>query len=107
LTRDHLIGRWVHSHEEDTEAERVFRPADHPLPPSRGREAWELRADGTIVVRRPGPTDEPRETEGAWALEGDELQIRESDEDRVGRALTIVEAEPGRLVLRQARGTPK
>jgi hypothetical protein len=99
-----LIGRWVHAHEEDTEAGRVFRPAGDRLGPSRGRESWELRADGTFVGARPGPTDEPAHTAGTWALEGDRLLIREGDSDPVERAMTIVDAGPERLVVRRTEG---
>ena len=93
LNPERLIGRWVHSHEEDTETEQVFRPPDHPFPPSRGREAWELRVDGTLTVRRPGPTDAPQEAEGTWLLEGSNLLIREGDEDGAERSLAVLEAE--------------
>ena len=96
-----MIGRWVHSHEEDSETERVFRLADHPFPPSRGREAFELRSDGTYVGQRPGPTDEPRETTGTWALNGPELSIQEGDPDRIDRTMTVIAAEPDRLVVRR------
>ncbi len=99
-----LIGRWVHAHEEDTDRGRVFRPADHQLPPSRGRETWELRADGSFVGARPGPTDEPAQTAGSWALEGDRLLIREGDSDPVERTMTIVDAGPERLVVRRSAG---
>jgi hypothetical protein len=101
VDREGLIGRWVHSHEEDTETQRVFRAADHPFPPSRGREAWELGADGSFVVRRPGPSDEPGETSGSWALDGRELRISEGDADAAERAITVIEVEPGRLVVRR------
>jgi hypothetical protein len=70
---DALHGSWVHSHEEDTADEMVFRPATRPLPPSRGRMAFDLRADGTYVERSPGPTDVPEESSGSWSLEDDRL----------------------------------
>jgi hypothetical protein len=81
---------------------QAFRPADYSFPPSRGRETFELRADGTFVGARPGPTDEPRQTEGAWVVDGERLLIREGGADPVERVMTIVEAEPGRLVLRRS-----
>ncbi len=99
VSRARLIGRWVHAHEEDTEAGRVFRPADHPLPPSRGREAWDLRADGSFAATAPGPTDEPAETAGSWQLDGDRLLISGPDDTARARELTIVESAPDRLVL--------
>ncbi len=81
---------------------QAFRSADYQFPPSRGRETLELRADGTFVGSRPGPTDEPRQTAGSWVVDGKRLLIREGDADPVDRVMTIVEAEPGRLVLRRS-----
>lgn len=98
LDSKRLLGRWVHSHEEDAESGLVFRSPEHPFPPSRGREAWELRADGTLGIRRPGAADVPEEIEGTWALEGAELVLYE--EGAAERRLTVVEAGEGRLVLR-------
>jgi len=39
IKRAQVAGRWVHSHEEDTDDEMVFRAADsgYAFPPSRGR----------------------------------------------------------------------
>jgi len=37
---------WVHSHEEDSDEEMVFRPAAYEFPPSRGRRSFELKPDG-------------------------------------------------------------
>jgi hypothetical protein len=54
-----LARRWVHVREEDTAGVRVYRPADRPLPPARGRDGLDLRADGTYVELRPGPADAP------------------------------------------------
>jgi hypothetical protein len=64
--------RWVHSHEEDTDREMVFRPAEVELPPSRGRVAFELRPDGTFVESGIGPTDRSEPASGRWQLEDGE-----------------------------------
>jgi hypothetical protein len=70
ITPDALVGSWVHSHEEDTPAEMVFRPASFHFPPSRGRRAFELKPDGSYVESGPGPADRPLQTYGRWTLEG-------------------------------------
>jgi hypothetical protein len=93
-------GRWVHSHEEDTAEEMVFRPADRTLPPARGRAAFELRADGTYVESEPGPVDVPVETGGRWSLEGDRL-VLEGKGDRPGHAWRIAALEDDRLAVRE------
>jgi hypothetical protein len=50
---------WVHSHEEDTPTETVFRPAGWKFPPARGRRSMRLLADGGLVEGQPGPDDRP------------------------------------------------
>jgi hypothetical protein len=71
IERARLAGRWVHSHEEDTDEEMVFRSAEsgYAFPPSRGREALELHPDGSYGGTVPGPVDKPEERSGEWALE--------------------------------------
>jgi hypothetical protein len=93
-----VAGQWVHAHEEDTEDEMVFRPADRPLPPSRGRMSFELRRDGTYSERSPGPVDAPVQAGGRWSLEGDRL-ILEGEGERPGHAWRIAAIEPGRLTV--------
>jgi hypothetical protein len=99
--RERLVGRrWVHSHEEDTDEELVYRPADHPFPPSRGRTSFELRPDGTYVESSPGPVDAPEESAGTWSLDDDRL-ILGAEGDRPGHAWEITGAEPERLTVRR------
>jgi len=94
--RDDLLqGRWVHSHEEDTDAEMVFRPAGYAFPRSRGRTSFELHTDGTYVESAPGPVDVPEESTGAWSLEGDRLVLG------TDHAWEITEASNDRLAVRK------
>ena len=95
-----LHGRWVHSHEEDSDDELVFRPAGHAFPPARGRSAFELRPDGSYVETSPGPVDRPEDSSGSWSLEDDTL-VLEGDGDRSRHAWQIVGAEGDRLTLRK------
>ena len=96
---DALHGHWVHSHEEDTDHEMVFRLSTHAFPPARGRTSFDLREDGTYVERSPGPVDRPEESSGRWSLEGDRLVLR-ADGDRPGHAWEVAVAEDDRLVIR-------
>jgi hypothetical protein len=66
-----LQKRWLHSHEEDTPGRTVYRPADYPFPPSRGRKGFELDRDGKLVEIGVGPTDRSTQTQGRWRLIGD------------------------------------
>ena len=73
-----LQGRWVHSHEEDTDDEMVFRLASsgYEFPRSRGRESLELHPDGSYAGTVPGPVDKPEPSgEGGWTLEGSRLVL--------------------------------
>jgi hypothetical protein len=99
--RERLVGRrWVHSHEEDTDDELVFRPADHPFPPSRGRTSFELRPDGTYAESSPGPVDVPEESTGSWSLDDDRL-ILGPEGDQPGHAWEITAAEADRLTVKR------
>ncbi len=95
--RDQLAGRWVHSHEEDSGDEMVFRPADYAFPPSRGREAIELHPDGSYTGSVPGPVDKPEATEGEWSLE-DGGRLRLGD-----RVLDVTSVGDGVLRVRRPR----
>ena len=75
LTEAGLLGRWVHSHEEDSEDKVVYRGADFDFAPARGRETFTLDPDGAAYIGRPGPTDRGETTPGRWSLRGDTLTI--------------------------------
>jgi hypothetical protein len=97
IERERLAGRWVHSHEEDTDEEMVFRSADsgYAFPPSRGREALELHADGSYGGTVPGPVDKPEERSGEWTLEeGNRLVLGD-------RVLEVTSAEGDVLRVRK------
>jgi hypothetical protein len=97
---ERLARRWVHSHEEDTEDEMVFRAADsgYSFPPSRGREALELHSDGSYGGTVPGPADKPAPVEGEWTLEEDGRRLRLGD-----RVLEIAGVEGDVLRVRRPR----
>ncbi len=78
----------------------VFRPASHPLPPSRGRTSFELRPDGSYVERSPGPVDVPEEAGGRWSLEGDRL-VLDPNGERPLQTWEIRAAGADRLALRR------
>jgi len=97
IERERLAGRWVHSHEEDTDEEMVFRSADsgYAFPPSRGREALELHPDGSYGGTVPGPVDKPEERSGEWTLEeGNRLVLGD-------RVLEVTSAERDVLRVRK------
>ncbi len=98
----HALGRrWVHSHEEDTEHEMIFRPAEREFPPSRGRMRFELLPNGTFLESSPGPTDAPEQRGGTWEMTAGKL-VLDSDQAPEGRReLEIISAEDDRLVVKK------
>ena len=104
-TQPEICRRWVHSHEEDDGDAQVFRPSDHPLPPSRGRRCLDLRRDGSLLETRPGADDRAEGTRGRWTLEGDRLRLfKEGEAQAEGRELEVVTLASDRLVLRRQTG---
>jgi len=102
-TEGQVVGRWVHVHEEDTEDEMVFRPADTELPPARGRMGFELREDGSFAEAGLGARDVPEEATGSWVLEGDLITLSEGATQGVPREMEVVSADGERLVVRKTR----
>jgi hypothetical protein len=95
--RELLPRRWVQAAEEEGAGEMVFRPAEHSLPPARGRLSLELREDGGLTERQPGPADAPEEAEGSWELRDDELVLRRGGGPE--RRLRLRALERDRLVV--------
>jgi hypothetical protein len=96
-----LSRHWVHSHEEDTQTEMVFRPAHHKFPPSRGRKGFELKNDGTLVDLGLAPNDAQAATAGRWQLKGNELVLQSPSSRTPERTLEIIAADNDRLVVRK------
>jgi hypothetical protein len=103
VTKDRVVGRWVHAQEEDTDDEMVFRPADADLPPSRGRMGFELREDGTFAESGLGARDVPEEAAGSWVLEDETITLSEGAAQGVPREMEIVSVDDERLVVRVRR----
>jgi hypothetical protein len=101
--RRELLHRfWVHSHEEDTDTEMIFRPDDYKFPPSRGRRGFQLNVDGSLVQTGPGPTDRPEAQTGRWELtqDGDLILHSELSSGRT-QSLRIASIEKDRLVIQK------
>ena len=97
-----ICRRWVHSHEEDDGDAQVFRPSDHPLPPSRGRRCLDLRRDGSLLETRPGADDRAQGSRGRWTLVGDRLRLfPDAAAKTADRELEVVTLERDRLVVRR------
>ena len=107
-TQPEICRRWVHSHEEDHGETQVFRPSDHPFPPSRGRRCLDLRRDGSLLETRAGADDRAVKSRGRWMLDGDRLRLFPDAAAKAGgQELEVVTLESDRLVVkRQAAAAP-
>ena len=97
-----LLKRWMHSREEDTGAEMVFRPDSYDFPPARGRTGFELRPGQTLVEIGIGPTDKVAESQGTWKLAGgNQLLFYTQSSAEPTRAMQIVSVDDDRLVIKK------
>ena len=96
-----LCRHWVHSHEEDTGSEMVFRPDDFTFPPSRGRREIEIRSDGTLVLTSVGPVDRPQKELGSWLLKKNLLFFLKDAVAEPQKVYQIISVEKDRLVVKK------
>ena len=97
-----LQKRWIHSHEEDTPGEMIFRPESFPFPRSRGRTAFELKPGHMLVETGIAPSDGPQTNAGKWQLnEKNELAFFKEHSAPPSRVLQILSADGDRLVIRK------
>ncbi len=102
VNRAALHQHWVHSHEEDTDTEMVFRPATYNFPRSRGRRSFELEPDGTLVEGGIAPDDRRQETQGTWELkDGDQLAFYPKSAPEPSRIMRIASVDKDQLVIKK------
>lgn len=99
-----LFRRWVHIREEDRAGVRVYRAADRPVPPGRGRESIEFCRDGTFIDARTGPGDAPVARRGRWCADGSQSLRVSFPAGRPDASFEIVSVDDAVLRLRPARG---
>lgn len=94
-----IAGVWLHSHEEDTASTIVYRPRGYAFPPSRGRDALELRPDGTLVEHGVGPDDRGHAVSGHWEALGDGQILLTVPHGTTDSARRVLSWTPEMLVL--------
>ncbi len=102
-----LQRRWLHSHEEDTGNNRIYRPSHNPLPRTRApRHVLEF-ADGERVISRVGgPADSRVAREGRWHVEQPEpLILRVTWDDLSEASLEVIECSDTVLQIRILTGS--
>ena len=84
-----LQNHWIHSHEEDTKDERMYRSSDYNFKPSRGREGFILKTGGELKITPLSPNDKPVTYTGTWKVEGANLVLNYEDKKEVYKILEI------------------
>jgi hypothetical protein len=97
-----IVNHWIHAHEEDSAGVRTFRPSTYDFPPSRGREGFDFRGDGTAIVYTIGPADGNLADTGRWALADRMLTITLAAAPRPQR-FEVAAVDTGVLKLRVMR----
>lgn len=99
---EEIFRRWVHSREEDTSDEIVFRPPDYSFPPARGRAGLEFRPNGEFVDLQIAPTDARQAVGGQWQVEQPgRVRVSFEQAGRPPETLDIVEVDDQLLKLRR------
>ena len=96
-----LQRHWVHSHEEDTATEKVYRPAEFPFPPSRGRTGFELQSGHRCAGFGIAPADGVEEYAATWELDDDDRLTIYDARQRPVHVMQLVSLEGDRLVVRK------
>ncbi len=52
-----FVGKWIHSKEEDTDKEEVFRKEGYKFPPARGRKNVIINANNTVFYNKIAAND--------------------------------------------------
>jgi hypothetical protein len=101
LNLQHLYRRWMHSYEEDSGSEVVYRSSPFRFPRSRGRTGFEIRADGTVTISGIAATDGPATTEGKWRIEGGNTLIFTNRRAEPIQVFHILSLDSDRLIIRK------
>jgi hypothetical protein len=97
-----IFKRWIHSREEDTGENVVYRPAGYRFPPARGREGIEFREDGAFVHYVIGPTDRSQAVKGQWkSNEPKIIEVSFPDQSSSPYKLVIVKCSDDMLIVKK------
>ncbi len=104
-----FTNNWVHSYEEDTENQVVFRPSTFNFPLRRGgRDGIDIKEDKTFIQRGDFPAglanlgaDDRYSNylEGTWNLEGTEILTLENNAGAGALKLKVALIENNKLVF--------
>lgn len=94
-----IVGKWKHSHEEDVGKFQIYRPSGYNFPLSRGREGFEIIADGTFILYRISPNDSMDKMEGKWRMKCKNTIVVSDDKMKNILIIKIAESKPSFLKL--------
>ena len=99
LNLEYLHKKWVHSKEEDTDSEMVYRPSTYNFPPTRGgRVSLDINADGTVLTTGdPGADDRVEYKKANWKIDKNNLIL--SDAATAQKNLKILSLDEKKLVV--------
>ena len=78
-----VTGSWVHSHEEDKNNVKVFRPSSYKFPPSRGREKIVLKENNRLEYTPIAPNDFPETYIGSWKVKHGNILLEYDGKQKV------------------------
>ena len=99
---EELIGAWIHSHEDDTEEVKVYRPASYAFPPARGREGFEIKEGGECMYHGIAPADGSASEPASWSWEdGNRLVITPKAAGASEMRMEVVSVGEGMLKVKK------
>ena len=91
---------WIHSHEEDTQDKKVYRPSTFEFPQSRGRDGFEIRENGEFILYIMGPTDRPEKIFGNFTIASNNLNVKLVSIQK-SYTMTILSCDENLLVIQK------
>lgn len=100
--KETLCKNWIHSFEEDTETEKVFRTEDFDFPMSRQpREHILINSDGKITLADTFESDKPEGKSSRWDFEDENILKLYDEKDKQVNEFEILALGKGLLKLKK------
>jgi hypothetical protein len=100
--KEHLCKNWIHSFEEDTETEKVYRTEDYDFPMSRQpREHILITSDGKITLADTFESDKPEGKSNRWDSEDERILKIYDEKNEPVNQLEILALGKGLLKLKK------
>ena len=97
-----IFKRWVHSHEDDIDDKKVFRPYGTRMPRSRGRMGFEMKPDGVFMLYAIAAGDGIEPIRGRWRLTEPGVVVATlEDETTRSYSFEILSCEDNLLTIRE------